>query len=163
MSLPRPEALLAPPQPAHRPGPTHSDQEGLAVEQVGELVQSLLHHRPPRLWDVQPARDHHILVAVLGGQEEDAVGVGLVVQHGDACLVHIVGLVLHLDHQVWGEVRVRRPSRQPPATPPTSASPDAASFKVVLPCVPVPKTCPWGPRGLGSPKTPPAPARWPYL
>lgn len=77
------------------------DEEGLGVEEVGELVERLRHGGPPSLRDVQLAGDHHVIGAVFGGQEEDAVRVGLVVQEGDATLAQVVGVVLHFDHQVW--------------------------------------------------------------
>lgn len=70
-------------------------------EEVGELVERLRHGGPPSLRDVQLAGDHHVIGAVFGGQEEDAVRVGLVVQEGDATLAQVVGVVLHFDHQVW--------------------------------------------------------------
>ncbi len=76
------------------------NEEGLGVQEVGELVERLGHYGPPSLWDVQLSRDHHIIGTVLRGQEEDAVGVGFVVQEGDPSLTQFVGVVLHLDHQV---------------------------------------------------------------
>lgn len=74
------------------------DVEELAVEQVGELVQGLLHGWLLYLGEVHLANDHHIFASILAGQEKEAVSVGLVVQHWDASFMHIVRLVLHLEH-----------------------------------------------------------------
>lgn len=76
------------------------NEEGLGVQEVGELVERLGHCGPSSLWDVKLPCDHHVIGTVLRGQEEDAVGVGFVVQEGDSSLAQLVGVVLHLDHQV---------------------------------------------------------------
>lgn len=82
---------------------TYIDEEGLAIEEVGELVEGLGHDGLPGLGDVQFARDHDVVGAILGGQEEDAVRVGLVVQERHATLADVISVVLHLNHQVfWG-------------------------------------------------------------
>lgn len=76
------------------------NEEGLGVQEVGELIECLSHGGPSRRRDVQLPCDHHVVGPVLGGQEEDAVRVRLVVQEGDASLAEVVGVVLHLNHQV---------------------------------------------------------------
>lgn len=83
------------------PMDTYIDEEGLAVEQVGELVESLGHNSLAGFWDVQLARDHDIISAILGGQEEDTVCVGFVVQEGDPSLTYVIGVVLHFNHQIY--------------------------------------------------------------
>lgn len=55
------------------------NEEGLGVQEVGELVERLSHCGPPSLWDVQLSCDHHIIGTILRGQEEDTVCVGFVV------------------------------------------------------------------------------------
>lgn len=80
---------------------THVDEEGLAVEQVGELIEGLGHGGPPSLRDLQRAGADRLVGAILGQQDEVAVGVGLVVQEGDPTLAQLTGVVLHLNHQVW--------------------------------------------------------------
>lgn len=81
--------------------PTNVDEEGLAVEQVGELVEGLRHDGPAGLRHVHASRQHRGGVgAVLGGQEEVALRVRLVVQEGDARLARLARVVLHLHHQV---------------------------------------------------------------
>ncbi len=62
------------------------NEEGLRVQEVGELVECLSHGGPSSLWDVKPSCDHNIIGAVLRGQEKDAVRVGFVVQEGDSSL-----------------------------------------------------------------------------
>lgn len=76
------------------------NEEGLGVQEVGKLVERLAHDGLPCLWDVQLPRDHHIVGTILRRQEEDAFRVGLVVEEGDSSLAQLVGVVLHLDHQV---------------------------------------------------------------
>lgn len=76
------------------------NEEGLGVQEVGELVQCLGHSGPSRLWDVELSCDHDIIGTILRGQEEDAVGVGFVVKEGDPSLTQLIGVILHLDHQV---------------------------------------------------------------
>ena len=84
------------------------NEEGLGVEEVGELVERLSHSGPSSFWDVQLSCDHHVIGAVLGGQEEDAVRVRFVVEEGDSSLAQVVGVVLHLDHQVCDEMEARK-------------------------------------------------------
>lgn len=43
---------------------SYSDEEGLAVEQVGELIKSLSHYGFAGLWDIQFAGDHDIIGSV---------------------------------------------------------------------------------------------------
>lgn len=64
----------------------YSDQEGLAVQQVGELIEGLCHCGPAGLWDIQLAGDHDIIGSVFWRQEKDAVRVGFIVQERDATL-----------------------------------------------------------------------------
>ncbi len=79
---------------------SYIDEESFAVEQVGELVQRLGDRSPAGFWDIQFAGDHDIVGAILRGQEEDAVSVGLVVQERDPALADVVSVVLHFDHQI---------------------------------------------------------------
>lgn len=76
------------------------NEEGLGVQEVGELIECLRHCGPSSRWDVELSCDHHIIGTVLRGQEEDAVCVGFVVQEGDSSLAKVVGVVFHLNHQV---------------------------------------------------------------
>lgn len=76
------------------------NEEGLGVQEVGELIERLHDGGAPSLRDLQPPCDHHVVGAVLGRQEEDAVRVGFIVQEGDASLAEVVGVVFHLNHQV---------------------------------------------------------------
>lgn len=79
---------------------SYIDEESFAVEEVGELVQRLGDRSPAGFWDIQFAGDHDVVGAILRGQEEDAVGVGLVVQERDPALADVVAVVLHFDHQI---------------------------------------------------------------
>lgn len=81
-------------------GCNYVDEKGLGVEEVGELVECLGHCGTSRLRDVQLPCDHHIIGTILGGKEEDAVCVRLVVQERNSPLVQVTGVVLHLNHQV---------------------------------------------------------------
>lgn len=76
------------------------NEEGLGVQEVGELIECLGYCGPSSLRDVHLSCDHHVVRAVLGGQEEDAVCVGFIVQEGDPSLAEVIGVVLHLNHQV---------------------------------------------------------------
>lgn len=76
------------------------NEEGLGVQEVGELIERLHHGGASSLRDLQLPCDHHVVGAVLGRQEEDAVRVGFIVQEGDASLAEVVGVVFHLNHQV---------------------------------------------------------------
>lgn len=79
---------------------SYINEEGFAVEQVGELVQCLGDRSPAGFWDIQFAGDHDVIGAILRGQEEDAVRVSLVVQERDPALAYVVSVVLHFDHQI---------------------------------------------------------------
>ena len=76
------------------------NEEGLGVQKVGELVECLGHRGPSSLRDVELPCDHHIIGPVFGRQEEHTFCVGLVVEEGYPPLAQVVGVVLHLDHQV---------------------------------------------------------------
>lgn len=76
------------------------DEEGLGVQEVGELVERLSDCGSSSLWDVKLSCDHDIIGTVLGRQEEDTVGISFVVQERDSSLVELIGVVFHLDHQV---------------------------------------------------------------
>lgn len=76
------------------------NEEGLGVQEVGELIERLHHGAAPSVWDLQPSRNHHVVGAVLGRQKEDTVRVGFIVQEGDPTLTEVVGVVFHLNHQV---------------------------------------------------------------
>lgn len=79
---------------------SYIDEESFAVEQVGELVQRLGDRSPAGFWDIQFAGDHDVVGAILRGQEEDAVCVGLEVQERDPALADVIGVVLHFNHQI---------------------------------------------------------------
>lgn len=79
---------------------SYIDEESLAVEQVGELIQSLGHDGFATFWDLDFPCDHGVVGAVFGGQEEIPVSVGLIVQKRDPGLAQVIGGVLHLYHQV---------------------------------------------------------------
>lgn len=76
--------------------PRHLGQEELAVEQVGELHQPLLHRLSAALLHVQvPAQGRHPVAG-----EEDALGVHLVIQEGDPRSHQVTRHVHHLSHEV---------------------------------------------------------------
>ena len=76
----------------------HLGQEELAVEQVGQLPQPLLHGGAPALRHAQVPMQGRLLVP----REEDPLGIHLVVEEGDAAAQKVTGEVGHLGHQVCG-------------------------------------------------------------
>src|SRR4029434_8216411 len=49
--------------------------------------------------DVQLARDHDVVGAIFGGEEEDTVRVVLIVQEGDTSLTQGLSVIIHFTHQ----------------------------------------------------------------
>lgn len=80
----------------------HVDEEGFAVQQVGELVQSLSHDGPASLCDLDFPCDHGVVGALFGRQEEVPVRVVFIVQEGDPAFAQVAGVVLHFYHQICG-------------------------------------------------------------
>lgn len=76
------------------------DKEGLAIEQVGELVEGLVHDGPAVFRDIQFACDHDVLGPVFRRQKENSVRVRLIVQEWNTSLTQIIGVVFHLNHQI---------------------------------------------------------------
>lgn len=85
---------------------SYCDEEGLAVQQVGELVESLSHCGFAGLGNIQLAGDHDIIGSIFRRQEKDTICVCLIVQKRDATLAQIICVVLHLDHQVCREAQI---------------------------------------------------------
>lgn len=79
---------------------SHIDEEGFAVQEIGELVERLVYNGSAGFWDIQLASDHDIVGSIFGGQEENAVGVVLVVQEWDSSFTQITSVVLHLYHKI---------------------------------------------------------------
>jgi len=78
------------------PDPSDLGEEQLAVEQVGQQAQALLHRLPATLRHVQISSQWRLPVA----GEENALGVHPVIQDGDPRSQHVTGHVHHLRHQV---------------------------------------------------------------
>lgn len=76
-------------------------EEELAVEQVGELHQALLHCCSPTLLHIQVPAEGRLSVT----WEKDPLRIPPVVQEGNAGSHEITGHVHHLRHQVCGRGR----------------------------------------------------------
>lgn len=75
---------------------THPCQEESVVEQVVELLETLLHSLPPGLWQIELAAQWRRLLA----GEEDPLCIHLVVQQRESWSSNITAQVHHLCHQV---------------------------------------------------------------
>lgn len=82
---------------------THPGEEESVVEQVVELLETLLYSLPPGLWQVQlTAQWRHLLA-----REEDPLGICPVVQQGESWSSDVTAQVHHLCHQVCTHRRGR--------------------------------------------------------
>lgn len=82
---------------------THPGEEESVVEQVVELLETLLHSLPPGLWQVQlTAQRRHLLAG-----EEDPLCICPVVQQGESWSSDVAAQVHHLRHQVCTQRRGR--------------------------------------------------------
>lgn len=71
-------------------------EEQLAVEQVGQLHQALLHRLPPAFLDIQVSPQWRLPMA----REENAFSIHLIVKERDSGAHQVTGHVHHLCHQI---------------------------------------------------------------